>query len=70
MKLQCCKNCFYLTSKEDKDFPLDDYHIIYGCKLHNLSNKEVNRPSEQRCHDWTAIISGNRNLKLEELGII
>jgi hypothetical protein len=27
-------------------------------------------PSSQRCDDWTAIISGNRNLKLEELGII
>ncbi len=69
MKLQCCKNCFYLTSKEDKDFPLDDYYINYGCKLHNLTNGEVRWSNEQRCDSWTSIISGLRNVKLEELGI-
>jgi hypothetical protein len=69
MKLQCCKNCFYLTSKVDKDYPLSDYHTVYGCKLHNLTNGEVRWPNEQRCDSWTSIISGQRNKKLEELEI-
>ena len=69
MKVQCCKNCFYLTSKEDKDFPLDDYYINYGCKLHNLTNNEVKWPNEQKCDSWTSIISGQRHKKLEDLGI-
>lgn len=69
MKEKVCKNCFYLTSKESKDFPLSDYNIDYGCKFHKLSNGEVNRPGEQRCDDWASIESGFRNLKLEELGI-
>jgi hypothetical protein len=71
MKDKFCKNCFYLTSKESKDFPLSDYHTKYVCELHKLYNDEVMWwPSSQRCDDWTSIISGNRNLKLEELGII
>jgi hypothetical protein len=69
MKSECCKNCFYLTSKNSKDFPLSDYHIEYACEFHKLYRREVSHPDEQRCNDWTSIKSGVRNLKLEELGI-
>lgn len=69
MKNECCKNCFYLTSKNSKEFPLDDYYIEYGCKLHNLHNDEIRWPDEQKCDNWTSIKTGVRNLKLEELGI-
>lgn len=69
MKEKCCKNCFYLTSKESKDFPLSDYHTKYGCELHKLYDGEVRWPKEQRCDHWTSIVSGNRNLKLESIGI-
>jgi len=69
MKNECCKNCFYLTSKNSKEFPLDDYYIEYACEFHKLYRREVSRPDEQRCDDWTSIKSGVRNLKLEELGI-
>ena len=69
MKEKVCKNCFYLTSKESKDFPLSDYHTSYGCSLHKLFNNEVRWPNEQKCDNWTSIKTGVRNLKLEELGI-
>lgn len=74
MKEKCCKNCFYLTSKESKDFPLSDYHTKYVCELHKLYNDEVMwawqySPETQRCDEWSSIKSGIRNLKLEELGI-
>lgn len=43
MKSECCKNCFYLTSKNSKDFPLSDYHIEYACEFHNTVEKLVIR---------------------------
>ena len=69
MKEKCCKNCFYITSKESKDFPLSDYHTEYGCDLHKLYDDEVRWPETQRCGEWISIKSGVRNLKLEKLGI-
>lgn len=68
MKEKCCKNCFYITSKNSKEFPLDDYRIEYACEFHKLC--EVRWPEEQRCDEWTSTISGDRNLKLEKLGIV
>jgi hypothetical protein len=69
MKEKVCKNCFYLTSKASKDFPLSDYHIECGCEFHKLFNGEVMWPEQQRCDEWISIEVRIRDSKLEELGI-
>ena len=63
----CCENCYYLTSKLDKEFPLSDYHTKWGCSFHSLHNGEVSRPSEQRCDDFLSKKSGVRNEKIETI---
>jgi len=62
-----CKNCYYLTSKLDKDFPLDDYYTEWGCSFHSLYNGEVRWPSEQRCDDFLSQTSRVRNEKIETI---
>lgn len=69
MKDKCCKNCFYLTEKPSKEFPRSEYHIKYGCSLHHLYDGEVRHPWEQLCDHWFSIKSGERNKKLESIGI-
>ena len=62
-----CSNCHYLTSKEDKEFPLSDYHTKWGCSFHNLYNGEVRWPSGQRCDDFFSNKSAIRNSKIEDI---
>ena len=55
-----CSNCFYITSKESKEFPLSDYHTMWGCSLHNLYDREVHDPHSQRCDDFLSKKSGEK----------
>jgi len=63
----CCYDCFYITQKQSKDFPLSDYHTDYGCRFHNLHNGEVRWPKEQRCDDYLSKSAVNRNIKIDEI---
>lgn len=64
-----CINCFYLTFRENKEFPLDDYQTIYGCEFHKLDNGDLKNPYTEVCDDWISLKSGFRDVKLKDLGI-
>ena len=66
----CCKNCFYVRSWEDKNY---FFQRRWGCDYHKLYDGEVSHPDSQSCDKhitpWIMAIQRRREDRLKELGI-